>query len=119
MGDAVARLALRLTLSPPRGPVVLAPAPADLPEPGLRGDPAIAPLERLAVDLVLTGQPAAGPLRRLARRLRRAEADRVRVAVARLPGRLTFPTALLLVPATVLAIGTPIAMRGLQAIGGP
>ncbi|HKJ57111.1 MAG TPA: hypothetical protein VJ978_14110, partial [Nitriliruptoraceae bacterium] len=82
------------------------------------GDPGIAPLRRLVVDIAVTGQPAAAPLRRLAVRLRRDQADRVRVAVARLPARLTLPTTLLLVPATVLAIGAPIAMRGLQAIAG-
>jgi hypothetical protein len=116
LGDAVALVALRLALSPPRDPA--APGLPLVPTPGPVPDPAVAPLERLVVDLFLTGQPAADPLRRLARRLRRVEAERVRVAVARLPGRLTFPTALLLVPATVLAIGTPIAMRGLQAVSG-
>lgn len=120
LGDAVAGLALRLSLAPPIEPTSAGGGTAARHhDPGSGRGRGIGPLERLVVDLVVTGRPAAAPLRRLATRLRRSEADRIRVAVARLPGRLTFPTALLLVPATVLAIGTPIAMRGLQAIGGP
>ena len=109
LAQDVARLALRLSLDPPGGVPGRSWEVADGP---------IAPLTRVVIDLVVTGQPAVAPLRRLAVRLRRREADRVRVAVARLPARLTLPTTLLLVPATVLAIGAPIAMRGLQAIAG-
>lgn len=109
---AIARCALQLELSPP------APTPgqdrrAAEPATGPRGE-----FVALCRDLVAAGRPTVAPLRRLARRLRAEEAAARRVAVARLPGRLTFPTALLLVPATVMAIGTPIAMRGLAVAGG-
>lgn len=109
---AVARCALQLELSPP----------AATPEQDPRAvDPVDRPRDEfvsLCRELVAAGRPTAAPLRRLARRLRANEAAARRVAVARLPARLTFPTALLLVPATVLAIGTPIAVRGLAVAGG-
>lgn len=123
LAHQVASLALRLSLDPPGGDHETGwsmGATGSVHDTGRSaGDPGIAPLRRIVVDIAVTGQPAAAPLQRLAVRLRRDQADRLRVAVARLPARLTLPTTLLLVPATVLAIGAPIAMRGLQAIAGP
>lgn len=131
LASQVRALALRLSLWPPSAGradhrrVARPPSGSldpgegvDTSMPGFRGLDRIEPLTQLVTDLIITGHAAAAPLHRLATRLRRRDADRVRVSVARLPGRLTFPTALLLVPATVLAIGTPIAIRGLTAIGG-
>lgn len=112
-GPAVARLALQLELLPPD----LGSSQPEDRRPAT-GTSELGELERLCRDLAAAGRPAAPPLRRLARRLRDQQAGQLRLAVARLPGQLTFPTALLLVPATVLAIGAPIAMRGLAAVNG-
>ena len=59
-----------------------------------------------------TGAALAPTLRRLAAQLR-ADSLAARLAAAeRLPAQLTFPTALLLLPATVLLIGAPIVYAG-------
>jgi Flp pilus assembly protein TadB len=63
------------------------------------------------------GAPTAPSLRRLARDLRADELARVLAAAERLPAQLTFPTALCLLPATVLLVGAPIVHAGLEAAG--
>jgi Flp pilus assembly protein TadB len=63
------------------------------------------------------GAPIVPTLRRLARDLRADELARVLAAAERLPAQLTFPTALCLLPATVLLIGAPIVHAGLEAAG--
>lgn len=80
---------------------------------------ALGPLGPTVRELATTGAPGAPVLRDLAVRLRADDAARERAAVARLPARLTFPTALVLVPATVLAIGAPIVLDGLARVAGP
>jgi hypothetical protein len=69
-------------------------------------------------DGLATGAPLTPALRALARRLRADRAAAAREAAGRLPARLTFPTALCLLPATVLAIGAPIVGAGLGAVSG-
>lgn len=79
-----------------------------------------APLERMRVVLTTAtevGAAAAPTLRRLARDLRADELARVLAAAERLPAQLTFPTALCLLPATVLLIGAPIVHAGLAGAG--
>jgi len=68
---------------------------------------------RAATDV---GAPAAPALRRLAGELRADERARVLAAAERLPAQLTFPTALALLPATLLLIGAPIVHVGLQHV---
>ena len=83
---------------------------------GLASDHA-GPLERLGVVLRAAtdvGVPAAPALRRLAAELRADERARVLAAAERLPAQLTFPTALALLPATLLLVGAPIVQVGLQ-----
>ncbi len=63
------------------------------------------------------GAPIAPTLRRLARDLRADELARVLAAAERLPAQLTFPTALCLLPATVLLVGAPIVHAGLASAG--
>ncbi|MBS3941741.1 MAG: type II secretion system F family protein [Actinobacteria bacterium] len=68
---------------------------------------------RAATDV---GAPAAPALRRLAAELRADERARVLAAAERLPAQLTFPTALALLPATLLLVGAPIVQVGLQQV---
>ena len=78
-------------------------------------------LRRLRVVIVTAasvGAPSAGALLRLARDLRAAELARVLAAAERLPAQLTFPTTLLLLPATVLLIAAPLLDAGLQRVAG-
>ncbi|WP_052665450.1 type II secretion system F family protein [Nitriliruptor alkaliphilus] len=98
-----------------------------------------APLRRLAFDLehgdtsadlppgvdrladVLTdadrlGAPVGPTLRRLAADVRADELTRVLAAAERLPVRLTFPTALCLLPGTLLLVGAPIVQVGLGVV---
>jgi Flp pilus assembly protein TadB len=85
-----------------------------------RAPGAVDPMGRLAVVLTATsaaGAPAAPMLRRLAADLRADDLARVLAAAERLPAQLTFPTALCLLPATVLLIGAPIVQAGLLAAG--
>lgn len=73
-------------------------------------------LARLRVLLATADEVGAAPstpLRRLASDLRAEELARVLAAAERLPAQLTFPTTLLLLPATVLLVGAPIAHAGL------
>jgi len=77
-------------------------------------------LDRLAAVLVAAhdvGAPVAPALRRFAADLRAGELARVLAAAERLPAQLTFPTALCLLPATVLLVGAPIVQAGLAAAG--
>lgn len=97
--------------------LVLRPTPPD-DHPAPSADPAIAPLADAVHALAATGAPGVDVLRGLARRLREDDTRRARAAAARLPARLTFPTALVLVPATVLAIGAPIVLQGLAGLTG-
>ncbi len=64
------------------------------------------------------GAPVAPALRRLGAQLRADEHARVLAAAERLPAQLTFPTALCLLPATLLLVGAPIVHAGLTATGG-
>ncbi len=90
-----------------------------------RGHPSAAagdddPLHRLASLLAAaerTGAAVGPSVRHLAREFRADDLARVLAAAERLPAQLTFPTALCLLPATVLLIGAPIVQTGLSAAG--
>jgi len=78
-------------------------------------------LQRLRVVIVTAsrvGAPSAAALARLARDLRASELARVLAAAERLPAQLTFPTTLLLLPATVLLIAAPLLDAGLRRVSG-
>ncbi len=80
-----------------------------------------APLDRVAALLHASaeaGAPAGGALRRLATELRADDLARALAAAERLPAQLTFPTALALLPAVLLAIGAPIVHAGLAGAAG-
>lgn len=80
-----------------------------------------APLDRVALLLHTAseaGAPASDALRRLADDLRADELARALAAAERLPAHLTFPTALALLPAVLLAVGAPIVHAGLAATAG-
>ncbi|MEX2328192.1 MAG: hypothetical protein WD575_00565 [Nitriliruptoraceae bacterium] len=82
--------------------------------------PAATPAERVArvlADANRLGAPAEAALRRLASQLRADELARVLADAERLPAQLTFPTALCLLPATLLLVGAPIVHSGLAAVG--
>jgi hypothetical protein len=82
--------------------------------------PAPAPLDRVATVLVTAadvGAPVGDALRRLAVELRAEDLSRALAAAERLPAQLTFPTALCLLPAVLVAIGAPLAHAGLLAAG--
>lgn len=81
-------------------------------------DHLLGPLGDVVDELAHTGAPGVEVLRDLALRLRAQRAADARAGAARLPARLTFPTALVLVPATVLAIGAPIVLQGLARATG-
>jgi hypothetical protein len=102
VADHLGRLALDLDLGLPDG---RHPAPLDR----------VATLLHAAHD---AGAPPAGALRRLAAELRADDLARALAAAERLPAQLTFPTALALLPAVLLAIGAPIAYAGLSAAAG-
>jgi Flp pilus assembly protein TadB len=97
-----ARSPLRAGAATPRGP-----EPTD-------------PFARLAAVLTAAdaiGAPAVPTLRRLGTDLRAEDLTRVLAAAERLPAQLTFPTALCLLPATVLLVGAPIVHAGLAGVG--
>jgi len=96
-----------LAVRAPRRPAL---APAPPPDPFRRLASLLAAAER-------TGAPVADSVRHLARDLRADDLARVLAAAERLPAQLTFPTALCLLPATVLLIGAPIVHAGLAAVG--
>lgn len=78
------------------------------------------PLRRLAALLATaerTGAPVAASIRHLAAQCRADDLARVLAAAERLPAQLTFPTALCLLPATVLLIGAPIVQTGVEVVG--
>lgn len=78
------------------------------------------PFGRLAAVLTAAdaiGAPAVPTLRRLGADLRAEELTRVLAAAERLPAQLTVPTALCLLPATVLLVGAPIVHAGLAGVG--
>jgi hypothetical protein len=82
--------------------------------------PAPAPLDRVATVLITAadvGAPVGPALRRLAVELRAEDLARALAAAERLPAQLTFPTALCLLPAVLVAIGAPLAHAGLLAAG--
>jgi len=78
----------------------------------------LARLREVVTLAVTIGAPSRDALRRLARDLRSAELARVLAAAERLPAQLTFPTTLLLLPATVLLIAAPLVDAGLRTIAG-
>lgn len=99
--DVLARMALALELD----------RPLTVPEPY---DRILAALRATAV----WGAPAAPALRHLAEDLRSERHHRALEAVERLPALLTFPTALFLLPASVLLVGAPLVADGLAAAAG-
>ena len=113
------RLAFGLELG--MGPDAIAEGPAGTqrgrPRAGAAGTD---PLHRLASLLAAaerTGAAVGPSVRHLAREFRADDLARVLAAAERLPAQLTFPTALCLLPATVLLIGAPIVQTGLSAAG--
>ena len=81
------------------------------------GSPALAQLAELLATAHDVGAPVAPALRRLASQLRADDLAQVLAAAERLPAQLTFPTALCLLPGTVLLVGAPIVQAGLAAAG--
>lgn len=84
--------------------------PVDLP-------PGVDRLAAVLTDADRLGAPVGPTLRRLAADVRADELARVLAAAERLPVRLTFPTALCLLPGTLLLVGAPIVQAGLGAVG--
>ncbi len=121
-GERLRRLALDLDL----GTITLGPTRSTASSPGgpsavrsVREEPeALARLRGVIVTAAQVGAPSAGALARLARDLRAAELARVLAAAERLPAQLTFPTTLLLLPATVLLIAAPLLDAGLRRVSG-
>lgn len=85
-------------------------APVELP-------PGVDRLAAVLTDADRLGAPVGPTLRRLAADVRADELTRVLAAAERLPVRLTFPTALCLLPGTLLLVGAPIVQAGLGAVG--
>lgn len=73
---------------------------------------------RLLARSTALGAPAVPALRRLACDLRADELARALAAAERLPALLTFPTTVLLLPASLLLVGAPLVAAGLAAVGG-
>jgi hypothetical protein len=89
-------------------------------EHGLAGGdhpPGVARLADVLTTATAVGAPVAPTLRRLAADVRSDELARVLAAAERLPVRLTFPTALCLLPGTLLLVGAPIVTAGLGTVG--
>jgi hypothetical protein len=78
-------------------------------------DPGLARVREVVATATAVGAPAAPALRRLAADLRAEELAHVLAAAERLPAHLTFPTALCLLPATLLLVGAPMVHAGLAA----
>jgi pilus assembly protein TadC len=109
------RLAFGLELG-----VTLADARAGRPVVGTDLHRADGPLDRLGTVLAAAdalGAPAVPTLQRLGADLRAEDLARVLAAAERLPAQLTFPTALCLLPATLLLVGAPIVHAGLAGLG--
>jgi hypothetical protein len=85
--------------------------------PAAGGDDPVHRLARLMAAAERTGAAVGPSVRHLAREFRADDLARVLAAAERLPAQLTFPTALCLLPATVLLIGAPIVQTGLSAAG--
>jgi Flp pilus assembly protein TadB len=100
---ALRRLALDLELGLPA---------ADRPADACVGLTRVRTVLSTAADV---GAPVAPALRRLAHDLRADDLARVLAAAERLPAQLTFPTALCLLPATLLLVGAPMVHAGLAA----
>lgn len=84
-------------------------------------DAASGPFAPLAQVLTTTrrwGSPATTPLRALAADLRADALADALAAAERLPAQLTVPTALCLLPASVLLLGAPLVADGLAHAGG-
>ncbi|MEX1163535.1 MAG: type II secretion system F family protein [Nitriliruptor sp.] len=79
--------------------------------------PGVGRLADVLTTAAAVGAPVGPALRRLAADVRADELARVLAASERLPVRLTFPTALCLLPGTLLLIGAPIVSAGLGAVG--
>lgn len=78
------------------------------------------PLDRVAEEVATAGRwgaPVAPALARLAGDLRREERTRALEAAARLPAQLTVPTALLILPASVVVVAAPIVAEALASLG--
>lgn len=89
------------------------------PEPGRSTVPVdCLPLATTLADGVAAGGPLVPALRALSREVRADRGAAAESQALRLPARLTFPTALCLLPATVLAIGAPIVASGLSVVSG-
>lgn len=88
-------------------------APLDLDQPS----PGLHQLTELLTTAHDVGAPVAPALRRFAAQQRADDLARVLAAAERLPAQLTFPTALCLLPGTVLLVGAPIVQTGLAAVG--
>jgi tight adherence protein B len=80
-----------------------------------RTDAGLARLRLVLTTATSVGAAAAPATRRLARDLRADDLARVLAAAERLPAQLTFPTALCLLPATLLLVGAPMVHAGLAA----
>jgi hypothetical protein len=122
-GERLRRLALDLDLGTathgPGAPVASSPAVSIRARRPARGEPeALTRLRTVIVTAAHVGAPSAAALARLARDLRAAELARVLAAAERLPAQLTFPTTLLLLPATVLLIAAPLLDAGLRRVSG-
>jgi Flp pilus assembly protein TadB len=78
----------------------------------------LAPLVQILTTCADWGAPAAPALRHLAHELRADERARVAAASERLPALLTFPTVLLLLPASLVLVGAPVLASGLAAVSG-
>jgi Flp pilus assembly protein TadB len=78
----------------------------------------LAPLARVLAATQRWGAPAAASLRALGRDLRAERLADALAAAERLPAQLTFPTALLLLPASVLLLGAPLVADGLATAAG-
>lgn len=81
-------------------------------------DAGLRPLARVLTATQRWGAPAAASLRALARDVRAERLADALAAAERLPALLTFPTALCLLPASVLLLGAPLVADGLATAGG-
>ncbi len=86
---------------------------------GAAAPPALVGVATVVADARNSGGPLGPALRSLAAHVRADVGAARHQQAMRLPARLTFPTALCLLPATVLAIGAPIVASGLSVVSGP
>lgn len=99
--DVLQRMAFALELA----------QPTDLPAPFDR-------VHRTLERAGRSGAPAGPGLRRLAAAVRSERRTRALESAQRLPALLAFPTALCLLPATVLLVGAPLVAAGLAGVTG-